>query len=254
MVKLKNGHSRRAVGRVLKPGDNHGYKSVCLSGRSALVHRLVAQTFLGRAPFEHAVVMHFDDDKGHNAASNLKWGTRQENARNAIPLTLEGRRRGRQQERPQTASTSESRQDAPGERWAPWPMHPAILVSTMGRVDRPRHGVRRLLRPMVTVDGYLRFGLSINGRTKSKLGHRLVLEAFRSDESGACARHLNNRKADNRLANLSWGTHAQNVAESVHERPNVLVANERVRTIWQEAETLTVSDLAERYGLASDVV
>lgn len=74
-----------AVPRVLSPLDNgHGYKQVTLvCGRARLkrhIHRLVAETFLGTAPFDAAEVCHADGDKGNNSIGNLRWGTHRENA------------------------------------------------------------------------------------------------------------------------------------------------------------------------------
>lgn len=44
------------------------------------VAHLVAEAFIGPRP-EGGVVMHLDDDPRNNAVSNLRWGTRQDNAR-----------------------------------------------------------------------------------------------------------------------------------------------------------------------------
>lgn len=41
--------------------------------------RLVAETFLGKAPFEGAVVMHLDDNPLNNRVSNLSWGAQKDN-------------------------------------------------------------------------------------------------------------------------------------------------------------------------------
>ena len=57
----------------------------------ARVHRLVAKTFIPN-PNELPIVRHLDDSKQNNHASNLAWGTVQDNASDAIRngLTLKG--------------------------------------------------------------------------------------------------------------------------------------------------------------------
>ncbi len=83
-----NCHGGRSLrtdkGRILSPSDNgHGYKYVSLrkNGKKArfYVHRLVAESFIGRPKNENFVVDHLDHDRRNNAASNLEWITQKEN-------------------------------------------------------------------------------------------------------------------------------------------------------------------------------
>ena len=68
--------------RKLSP-DTYGYIKVglCRDGRyhHPKVHRLVALAFLGPAPFDDAVVAHWDGDPTNNRVENLRWATRVEN-------------------------------------------------------------------------------------------------------------------------------------------------------------------------------
>lgn len=58
----------------------------------ANVHVLVATAFYGPAPFVGALVRHLDDNGHNNRASNLRWGTYEENAMDAV---ANGRHRGK---------------------------------------------------------------------------------------------------------------------------------------------------------------
>lgn len=83
---------RRLNGVTLKPWlGNHGYLMVNLlvDGKSyrCLVHRLVAEVFLGEAP-DGTEIDHKDGNKLNNVASNLEWVTRKENLRRAKNLGL----------------------------------------------------------------------------------------------------------------------------------------------------------------------
>lgn len=65
--------------------------------RTANVHTMVALAFVGPKPFEGAEVCHKDDQKMHNHADNLEWGTGKSNAatREAIGKTTRGVGNGR---------------------------------------------------------------------------------------------------------------------------------------------------------------
>lgn len=66
-----------------KSRGSHGYLSVVLSrdgyAKMFLVHRLVALAFLG-APAPDQEVLHWDDVSDNNTVTNLRWGTRSDNA------------------------------------------------------------------------------------------------------------------------------------------------------------------------------
>lgn len=71
--------------REIKPVDNaDGYLKVRLMiggrRRNLAVHRIVAMTFVGPRPSPAHEACHIDGDRRNNVASNLRWGTRRENA------------------------------------------------------------------------------------------------------------------------------------------------------------------------------
>ena len=75
----------------------------------------------------------------------------------------------------------------------------------------------RLLKPSRTPSGYLQVQLYGAGGPPAKhyLIHRLVLQAFvGSDPEKPECNHINGDSADNRLCNLEWVTHAQNMLHS----------------------------------------
>lgn len=111
------------------------------------------------------------------------------------------------------------------ERWKP-------VVGYEGRYEVSDHGnVRsldrfdsignrqikgRTLKPIAGTHGYLAVSLHNGGRRVGFI-HRLVLEAFVGPcPHGMEARHFPNRdRTDNRLANLKWGTSADNEADKL---------------------------------------
>src|SRR4051812_25002272 len=57
---------------------------------------------------------------------------------------------------------------------------------------------------------------SMCARGKVTLVHHLILEAFVGPTpEGMECRHLNGERDDNRIANLAWGTRAENVADTI---------------------------------------
>lgn len=109
------------------------------------------------------------------------------------------------------------------ERWLPIAGFPGYEVSDAGRV---RSYWSRARRPAVIEasarvmrldssckNGYLRAGLTRDGKQHRYLVHRLVLEAFVGpNPPGMEARHLlDNDPGNNHVANLAWGTHQENI-------------------------------------------
>jgi len=99
----------------------------------------------------------------------------------------------------------------------------AYEVSDQGRVrsldrvtDRGRRWKGRLMTPTALQNGYLVVSLWRDGAQKTPLVHRLVLAAFVGPAAlGHEALHANGKRSDNRLSNLSWGTHSENQMDQV---------------------------------------
>lgn len=94
-------------------------------------------------------------------------------------------------------------------------------VRSLPRVKKARGGstyvfLGRVLKPSPDKDGYLVVGLTGNGRQVKKTVHRLMAEAFIPNPYGhPLVRHLNDKKNDNRIKNLAWGTYSDNQLDSV---------------------------------------
>jgi len=87
-------------------------------------------------------------------------------------------------------------------------------VSNQGRVRSFKRSTQgRILRPGRMPSGHLSVAL---GRGNSQCVHKLVLLTFNgpAPDKYEC-RHLNGNPADNRLANLCWGTRSENILDAV---------------------------------------
>jgi hypothetical protein len=107
------------------------------------------------------------------------------------------------------------------ERWQPVTGYEGLYsASSEGRIRREAGSRRcrrtRVLTPDHDSNGYPSLRLCRDGRTVHYLVHRLVLEAFVGPRpEGMECLHRNGIKTDNRLANLCWGSHAENGADAV---------------------------------------
>lgn len=107
-------------------------------------------------------------------------------------------------------------------KWHTIAKFPLYEVSDQGQVRRATSGqgtrTGSVLRPRPTHDGYLRVTLyDGSGKPKDKYIHCLVLEAFLGVVPEGCeGNHIDGNKANNRLGNLEYVTHAENVRHSKH--------------------------------------
>jgi len=89
---------------------------------------------------------------------------------------------------------------------------PLYVVFADGRVARRTETGVRQLKLEALKDGYPCVSLYAAGRKKFAYVHKLVAEAFLPPPSaGEIILHLNDVKTDNRVANLRWGTKAENI-------------------------------------------
>lgn len=86
-----------------------------------------------------------------------------------------------------------------------------IVYSTQGRkYFKPG----RVLKTNTPGNRYPRATLRLNGKTTPKHVHRIVAEAFIPNPEGLpVVRHLNDIPDDNRVENLAWGTHYDNMRD-----------------------------------------
>lgn len=110
----------------------------------------------------------------------------------------------------------------PEETWKPVPGYEGKYeVSDLGRVrsldrrdaiGRPIRG--RVLKAGVSSRGYEHVSLSDGRRALTRAVHTMVLEAFRGPRPpGAEACHGEGGARDNRLANLRWDSHSENMID-----------------------------------------
>lgn len=105
-----------------------------------------------------------------------------------------------------------------GETWRPISGYEGLYeVSDQGRVrSYHRDHAGHVMAQVVDGKGYRQVQLSAGGKVKIRKVHQLVAAAFHGPlPVGMVTRHLNGVKTDNRLANLAYGTHSDNLYDDV---------------------------------------
>lgn len=99
------------------------------------------------------------------------------------------------------------------------PGFPGYFATTSGDIVSTRSGETRIIGQRIH-KGYYHVNIKTGyGRktVRKEPVHKLILLAFRGEkpnESAVC-RHLNGNALDNRLSNLKWGTHEENLQDSI---------------------------------------
>lgn len=149
-------------------------------------------------------------------------------------------------------------------------------VSNLGRVrscDRVvmRNGVSvfvngRLLKPVLDSSGYFRIALYKDGKRAFSFVHRLVAIAFLTiDTSRNEVNHKNGVKDDNRVENLEWCTHLENMRHAIaagltpcfvgENHPLSLLTESQVLEIRElRANGEKIRVIAEMYGVSQGAI
>lgn len=131
------------------------------------------------------------------------------------------------------------------ELWKQVPDFAGYEVSSLGNVRSTKQKIPRILKPgkSGTNGEYRSVYLSMGGKIYPRLIHRLMLEAFVCQcPEGQEARHINGNASDNRLENLEWATHMDNMQDKVAH--GTLNRNRRAGT-EHEWSRLTPSQVEE---------
>lgn len=182
-------------GRVLKGSIVRGYQTFAAGrrGRQMLIHRVVAQSFIGDIP-ECWVVNHIDEDKTNANVMNLEICTISHNVRHSLASR-----------KPQS-KLGKIIEDLSG--WKPIPSIPTALAHPSGRVaSLDSHGKLRERLGNVQATRYRR--VRVNG--KSYYTHRLIAETFCPNPNNfPIVNHIDENKLNNCASNLEWCTYQHN--------------------------------------------
>lgn len=149
-----------------------------------------------------------------------------------------------------------------GIPWGLYEISDRGRVKGLARGSSGRWRKERILKPAIlAAGGYPSVGLTVNGRHYTRKIHHLLMEAFVGPRlPGQEVRHLNGIPTDNRLHNLKYGTHAENINDTVrHDRTtkgerhgNATLNENQVREILHSSLNNCV--LARQYGVGREAI
>lgn len=84
-------------------------------------------------------------------------------------------------------------------------------ASEEGHIYSLKHGKITKLSPSISGNGYMRVQLCMKGKSKGHAVNRLILETFVGSGEGLEGDHIYGIKEDNKLSQLRWLTHAENM-------------------------------------------
>ena len=137
-------------------------------------------------------------------------------------------------------------------------------VDTNGNVYGKRGNI---LKGSIDRCGYKEVCLSLKGKQKSVLVHRLILKTFKPCDNMHIldVNHINGNKQDNRLSNLEWCTRSENIKHSYKNRLQdnatnqygnfKVVSNEDIRIMKNlKKEGKTQKEIAKEVGFCERTV
>lgn len=130
------------------------------------------------------------------------------------------------------------------EQWKEWPQDPRILVSNKGNVVSFKRGAWTPLKGSRSNRGYRQVGAGHHGSTQ--LVHRLVAETWIPNPNNyRDVNHINGNKDDNRVENLEWVTHSENLR---HAYRTGLIKTTPVRIVETGEIFESIRECARRIG------
>lgn len=130
------------------------------------------------------------------------------------------------------------------ELWKEWPQDPRIKVSNKGNVIRCGKGVWSPAKVYHNNHGYQ----SVSTGPSSRFVHRLVAETWIPNPNHyRDVNHINGDKDDNRVENLEWTTHGENLRHA-HRTGLIKPKRTPVRVVENGEIYESISECARQIG------
>ena len=136
--------------------------------------------------------------------------------------------------------------------------YPRYLVYQDGRVWS-KIGKGQFLKHAVTKDGYHRVALALDGKKKFFSVHRLVAQAFiPNPDNKPEVDHWNQNTHDNRLENLRWATHSENMQNKGKQKNNKCghknICYQKTKNTWRFQKNINKKRYQKYFGTKIDAI
>ena len=129
------------------------------------------------------------------------------------------------------------------EQWREWPQDPRIMVSNKGNVVSCKRGGWYPLKVGHNNRGYQRVGAS----RQPQYVHQMVADTWIDNPNQYKeVNHINGDKDDNRVENLEWTTHGENIRHSY--RTGLNSKTNPVRIVETDEVFESIAECARRIG------
>jgi len=123
------------------------------------------------------------------------------------------------------------------EEWKKINEYDDYMISNNGKVKSLKFENENILKPYNN-KGYMYIKISMNGKVKQFKIHRLVAKAFIKNEySKPDINHLDNNPSNNRVENLEWCTHKENMEYARKQGRTLMTKMHRLGPIKQKIRT-----------------
>lgn len=171
-----------------------------------MAHRLVAEAYLEN-PKKLPLVNHIDGNKLNNCVDNLEWVSCLDNNLHAYKTGLKDKTDGLLERKKYNG-------DLPNELWKQY-KNTTFMFSNLGRARNAK--TNNILKGKITKDGYREWRLSIDGKKKSYLAHRIIYEVFIGElQENYVINHKDGNKLNNNIDNLEQITESENVIHAYY--------------------------------------
>lgn len=117
-------------------------------------------------------------------------------------------------------------------------------VSSLGRVKSfHRYSNGRIISQNLKSNGYLEVSLNNDRKRTHKYVHRLVAEAFLNEDVKSDVNHINEIKTDNRVENLEWLSHKENINYGDCILKRSLKRNKPIIVIYPDGNKVTMKSI-----------
>lgn len=150
-----------------------------------------------------------------------------------------------------------STDDLPSEKWKKIPGYSDYKVSNLGRVKSLKRNKERILSPGLNGE-YLYVQLS-DGEQRIFLIHILVMKTFVGEcPEGYEVNHIDLNKCNNKLKNLEYVTHIQNIVHSVLNNGRHFVgsdnANRIIEYFTSHNSEITYTAMSQNFGISAQTI